>query len=72
MPTCLILFEGDKPIFHFSMEDIKMENIDNLGTLYMIILENDGPSTQSFLFLVERGQETLLPMQPPQALLSLK
>lgn len=29
-----------------------MENVDNLGSLYMIILKNDGPSIQSFLLLL--------------------
>ena len=36
-----------------------MENVDNLGSLYMIILKNDGPSTQSFLLLLLK---ILLPM----------
>lgn len=50
-----------------------MENVDNLGSLYMIILKNDGPSTQSFLLLLLKESKKYFSLwQPPQALLSLR
>lgn len=39
-----------------------MENMDNLQSLWIIILENDGLSIQSLFFVVEEVKEALIPM----------